>query len=95
VSGRVGGAARVFLHRTCPQHGEASVCIASDARFYWLAKGRDENSGGCCGGSACCASDGSTAGTLGRNAQGRGEAPFETLSTCLALIEVVHSHPTD
>jgi hypothetical protein len=23
------------------------------------------------------------------------EAPFETLSTCLALIEVVHSHPTD
>jgi uncharacterized radical SAM superfamily Fe-S cluster-containing enzyme len=81
----------VFLKRTCPQHGEASVCIASDARFYWLAKGQPENAKGCCGGSASCASDGSTVGTLGRNAQGKGAAPFETLSTCLALIEIVHS----
>jgi len=45
---RTGGIpARVFLKRTCPEHGEASVCIASDARFYWLAKGKAEN--------ACCA----------------------------------------
>src|SRR5207247_9339465 len=42
-------------------------------------------------GQACCAADGSIAGTLGRNAQGRGEAPFEKLSTCLALIEIVNS----
>src|SRR5712671_1243857 len=80
-----GTPARVFLKRTCPAHGETSVCIASDARFYWLAKGRPENSEGCCGGgdcsstvsalnlelppgSACCASDASIAGTLGRNA---------------------------
>src|SRR6058998_2349448 len=46
-----GPAAKVFLKRTCPEHGEASVCIASDARFYWLAKGSPENAGGCCGGS--------------------------------------------
>jgi len=39
----------------------------------------------------CCASDGSAAGTLGRNVSGRGAAPFEKLSTCLALIESVHS----
>lgn len=41
---RTGGIpAQVFLKRTCPEHGEASVCIASDARFYWLAKGKAEN----------------------------------------------------
>src|SRR5438034_7422953 len=83
--------AKVFLKRTCPEHGEASVCIASDARFYWLAKGNPENESGCGGGSACCASDGSIAGTLGRNVSGRGDAPFEKLSTCLALIEIVNS----
>jgi uncharacterized radical SAM superfamily Fe-S cluster-containing enzyme len=36
--------AMVFLKRICSEHGEATVCIASDARFYWLAKGRPENS---------------------------------------------------
>ena len=47
---RTGGIpAKVFLKRTCPEHGEASVCIASDARFYWLAKGKAENA--CCAGS--------------------------------------------
>ena len=44
---RTGGIpAKVFLKRACPEHGEASVCISSDARFYWLAKGKAEN--GCC-----------------------------------------------
>lgn len=60
--------------------------------------------GGCCGdddedeaenvepGQARRASDGGVAGTLGRNATAvGGDAPFETLSTCLALIEIVHS----
>lgn len=45
---RTGGLpSKVLLKRTCPEHGEASVCIASDARFYWLAKGKKENA--CCG----------------------------------------------
>jgi uncharacterized radical SAM superfamily Fe-S cluster-containing enzyme len=88
---RTGGIpSKVFLKRTCPQHGEASVCIASDARFYWLSKGKSEN--GCCGGQACCASDGSPAGTLGRNAEpGDALGVMEKLSTCLALIEIVNS----
>jgi len=111
-----GRPATVFLRRTCSEHGEASVCIASDARYYWLAHGNPENAGACCGaggarvgangpsdsasqGSStasphrptCCSADGSAAGTLGRNAPGRGDAPFEKLSTCLALIEIVHS----
>src|SRR5262249_32343466 len=86
-----GQPAQVFLKRACPVHGEATVCIASDARFYWLAKGDPSNANGCCGGSACSASDGTPAGTLGRNVAGRGNAPFERLSTCLGLIGIVHS----
>jgi uncharacterized radical SAM superfamily Fe-S cluster-containing enzyme len=95
--------AMVFLRRRCPEHGEASVCIASDARFYWLARGNPENSerldqsnffdskGGAFGKQACCAATGCAAGTLGRNSDGRGDGPFEKLSTCLALIEIVQS----
>jgi uncharacterized radical SAM superfamily Fe-S cluster-containing enzyme len=108
---RTGGIpSQVFLKRTCPEHGEASVCLASDARFYWLAKGKAENA--CCSrpspgfatlspsdgerdgvrGSACCASDGSPAGTLGRNAEpGDALGVMEKLATCLCLIEIVNS----
>ncbi|HEY0550152.1 MAG TPA: radical SAM protein [Verrucomicrobiae bacterium] len=90
---RVNGApAKVFLKRTCADHGQHSVCIASDARFYWLAKGSPGNA--CCGSGStrdCCSANGEAAGTLGRNADGHGDAPFEKLSTCLALIEIVNS----
>src|SRR5438552_10635473 len=86
-----GRPAKVFLKRNCPQHGEATVCIASDARFYWLARGRSENS--CCDGQACRAfdADGVGTGTLGRNARGAADGSVETLATCLALIEIVRS----
>jgi uncharacterized radical SAM superfamily Fe-S cluster-containing enzyme len=90
---RTGGIpSKVFLKRICPEHGEASVCIASDARFYWLAKGKAENEA-CCSGSNCCSSaDGSNSGTLGRNANpGEALGIMEKLSTCLALIEIVNS----
>src|SRR5437879_1506030 len=34
---RIGDAkGKVVLRRTCPDHGVLEVCIASDARFYWL-----------------------------------------------------------
>lgn len=80
---------RVFMERTCAAHGEFSACIASDERFYWLAMGKEENR--CCAGGACCSADGKEAGTLGKNAESHGDKPFETLSTCLALIEIVNS----
>lgn len=87
--------ARVFLNRKCPKHGEASVCISSDARFYWLSQGadRDDSSASCCGGgeSCCSAADGSATGTLGRNAGAAAGSSVEILSTCLALIEIVDS----
>jgi uncharacterized radical SAM superfamily Fe-S cluster-containing enzyme len=82
---------KVFLRRTCPDHGEATVCLASDARFYWLAQGDPSNAQCGCNDGACRASDGRAAGTLGRNAAGRGTETFESLATCLALIEVVDS----
>jgi uncharacterized radical SAM superfamily Fe-S cluster-containing enzyme len=87
---RVGGVVpKVFLKRTCLQHGERSVCIASDARFYWLATGRNN---ACGSGAACCAATGEATGTLGRNADpGDALGIQEKLSTCLALIEIVHS----
>jgi 7,8-dihydro-6-hydroxymethylpterin dimethyltransferase len=88
--------AKVVLRRVCPEHGEAVVCLASDARFYWLAQGKPENSR--CDGpssaatSSCCPAEGTRAGTLGRNAQpGDALGVMEKLATCLCLIEIVHS----
>lgn len=62
--------------------------LATDARFYWLAKGDPANAGVCC---RPAASDSTRTGTLGRNAAGSRGGSFETLSTCLALIEIVES----
>jgi uncharacterized radical SAM superfamily Fe-S cluster-containing enzyme len=61
---------QVIMRRRCVEHGAAEVCLASDARFYWLAQGDPQNA--CCGGNACSASDGAVRGTLGRNAGGAG-----------------------
>jgi 7,8-dihydro-6-hydroxymethylpterin dimethyltransferase len=64
----------------------SETCIASDARFYWLAQGKREDA------CACAAQDGSPCGTLGRNAvPGDALGVQEKLSTCLALIEIVQS----
>ncbi len=89
---RTGGIpSQIFLNRVCPTHGEAKVCISSDARFYWLAKGKPENGCGCASNS-CCSADGASVGTLGRNAEpGAALGTVEKLSTCLALIEIVNS----
>ena len=78
----------VHLKKFCAEHGEHSVCLSSDARFYWLAQGDPANAaaGDCCDSCGC-----GNPGTLGKNAPGRKEGPFEKLSTCLALIEIVDS----
>ncbi len=82
--------AKVLLRRTCREHGVQEACIASDARFYWLSRGRDENA--CSAQGSCCSAEGSNAGTLGRNADpGEALGIQEKLSTCLALIEIVRS----
>ncbi len=80
---------KVWLDRTCPQHGASTACLASDERFYWLALGSRPAEG--CGSGCACAAPSAAPATAGRNAAGRGDATFETLSTCLALIEIVRS----
>jgi len=85
---------KVMLRRVCPEHGEAEECLASDARFYWLAQGKPENAR--CDSSSsvasCCSASGGVSGTLGRNAQpGEALGLMEQLATCLCLIEIVHS----
>ncbi len=76
----------VYILRTCPEHGEQKTCISSDARFYHLAKGA--KSSGC---SVSCDPQGANESPLGKNAKGSCGDPFESLSTCLALIEIVDS----
>lgn len=76
---------RIMLSRTCPEHGELTNCISSDSRFYWLSKGDPANA------SACCAGENGCDGFLGSNAFPEKSAAFDTLSTCLALIEIVDS----
>lgn len=83
-----GTPAKVYLTRTCAVHGEHTACLASDARFYWLAKGDPANA--CGPGCACSADPTGKDGTLGRNAAVTDPA-VEVLSTCLALIEIVDS----
>lgn len=83
---------RILLSRTCPEHGKTTVCISSDARFYWLAQGSDDNRAPTCGASCACAADpDGLPGTLGKNAFADKDATVEQLSTCLALIEIVDS----
>ncbi len=73
--------------------------ISTDARFYWLAKGSGEagtDADSCCSGGSCAQpAAGDRLGFLGRNAQlnliPEDPAPFNRLSTCLALIEIVDS----
>ncbi len=77
---------RVMLRLTCATHGKAEACISSDARFYWHAQGDPKNQ--CCGGK-CGSADGTSTGTLGRNAEG--SDTVEKLATFLALIEIVNS----
>jgi uncharacterized radical SAM superfamily Fe-S cluster-containing enzyme len=83
-----GAPAKVYLTRTCEEHGTHDACISSDARFYWLAQGDPSNA--CGAGCACSADPNGRSGTLGRNASPKSNA-VEVLSTCLALIEIVDS----
>ncbi len=87
--GQADGSDRIVLSRTCPEHGKSSAVISSDARFYWLAQGSDDNR--CTTGCACSADPSGLTGTLGKNAFAEKDATIEQLSTCLALIEIVDS----
>ncbi|MHC4948699.1 MAG: radical SAM protein, partial [Planctomycetota bacterium] len=65
---------RVVIVKSCPDHGASEVTLASDRRFYHVSHGPRTDDGGC--------------GCAGTCADG-GRDPFEVLSTCVALIEIV------
>jgi hypothetical protein len=72
---------RVYMSKRCPEHGPFDVLLARDARRYHLATGA---SGSCCGSGCGCGPTGAAAPVDARD-------PFEVLSTCIALIEIVDS----
>ena len=80
----------VFMEKECVDHGAFNVMLQRDARWYFESHGDPANAGGaCCGPQGCCAP---VAGAVPGDASGNSAAdPFERLSTCVALIEIVDS----
>ena len=80
----------VFMEKECAEHGAFDVMLQRDARWYFESHGDPANAGGaCCGPQGCCAPT-ETAGATS-SAGGVAVDPFERLSTCVALIEIVDS----
>ena len=79
-------AGAVWMEKSCPEHGEFRVRLQADSRWYFESHGNPANAGAaCCGPDGCCA-------PVPGPAHGDAERdPFETLSTCVALIEIVDS----
>lgn len=74
-------AAGVFMHKACPDHGSFAVRLATDPTYYYHSLG-DRTCGSAC---ACHGTDSHT------DATSTSADPFDTLSTCIALIEIVDS----
>ncbi|MAE67468.1 MAG: radical SAM protein [Phycisphaeraceae bacterium] len=72
---------RVFLAKTCPEHGDFDVLINSDRRLYYDSLGANSD----CGCAAACAD------APGAPPIGHDPAIIEKTSTCIALIEIVES----
>ncbi len=73
----------VVMTKSCVSHGEFTAIIATDASRYYTAQGSAANcgeSGSCCAGGSC-----------GAGGNPNAVDPFERLSTCVALIEIVES----
>ena len=71
----------VFMEKQCVDHGPFTVLLQSDARWYFASHGNPANSEStsCCGSGDCCTPASTST------------DPFEKLSTCVALIEIVDS----
>lgn len=74
---------RVVMRKRCPAHGEFQVTLAKDRRFWHLSTG---SSGACCGGGGCCGTTSTAPAAASTSTD-----PFDVLSTCVALIEIVES----
>jgi uncharacterized radical SAM superfamily Fe-S cluster-containing enzyme len=80
----------VFMEKECAEHGAFGVMLQRDARWYFESHGDPANAGGaCCGPQGCCAP--AQAAESSDSCGGQAVDPFERLSTCVALIEIVDS----
>jgi uncharacterized radical SAM superfamily Fe-S cluster-containing enzyme len=78
----------IWMEKACAEHGDFRVRLQSDARWYFESRGDPSNaSGSCCGAGGCHA----PAGHGGAATADERADPFETLSTCIALIEIVET----
>ncbi|MCA9286423.1 MAG: radical SAM protein [Phycisphaerales bacterium] len=75
---------RIVMRKRCSAHGAFESVLASDPAHYHLARGADRGTeSGCCGsGCGCTPAPAADAGSEKANL-------FESLSTCVALIEIV------
>jgi uncharacterized radical SAM superfamily Fe-S cluster-containing enzyme len=78
----------VFMEKACAAHGEFRVRLQSDAKWYFESHGDPANAGGACCGPGGCGVPGGAEGTA---TEASPIDPFERLSTCVALIEIVDS----
>jgi uncharacterized radical SAM superfamily Fe-S cluster-containing enzyme len=76
----------IVMVKSCEAHGRFEVPIAGDPRFYHLASGSPDNAS-CCGSACGCDTTSQNVATGTKPATD----PFDALSTCLALIEIVDS----
>lgn len=72
---------RVIMAKACPEHGRFEVTLANDPRFYHLSRGSAENASDCSPSCGCASTEQSD----------EQRDPFDVLSTCIALIEIVDS----
>lgn len=85
---------KVYLRKTCAEHGTFDVLINSDERYYYDSRGANSaenapDSAGCCSsGCGCGPTQLSSSSTI---SGGHDPAIVETASTCIALIEIVES----
>ena len=78
---------RIWMTKSCERHGAFEIEIARDARFYFPTHGSPDNTG--CDAGCGCDSLATKPAETHRNDQDIDR--FETLSTCIALIEIVDS----
>ena len=82
---------KVYLRKTCPDHGQFDVLINSDKRFYYSAKG---SSSSCDCGSGCHGPVSDTAVVSSATSvdhSGHDPTLIGKIPTCIALIELVQS----
>ncbi|MCH8823816.1 MAG: radical SAM protein [Planctomycetes bacterium] len=72
---------QVVMLKKCNDHGRFETVLANDPRFYHLSQGSPDNA-------ACCES---TCDCSSTQQADQDHDPFEVLSSCVALIEIVDS----